>query len=198
MHTPISVGILLFNEVEVLDFAGPFEVLSLAQASTEGEKSFSVKTITQDGGLITAVGGLKVVPDFSFETAPHFDILIVPGGYGARVIETKNQVVLDWLRLRFQSVDIMASVCTGAYMLAEAGLLDGLAATTHWAHTEDFARAYPAIEVRPNVKFVDQGKVLTSGGISAGINMCFHLVKKLIGREAAVATAKAMEYDIVI
>jgi transcriptional regulator GlxA family with amidase domain len=197
MNNPISAGILLFNGVEVLDFAGPYEALSLAQ-SGDGEKAFLVKTVSQDGGIVAATGGLHVLPDLSFGNAPRFDILIVPGGYGARVNEFKNKVLHDWLRDQFQQVEIMASVCTGAFLLAQAGLLDGLAATTHRAHTDDFIRYYPCVEVRPGVKFVDQGKVITSGGVSAGINMCFHIVKRLIGREAAMTAAKRMEYDITL
>jgi transcriptional regulator GlxA family with amidase domain len=193
----LKVGILLFNDVEVLDFAGPFEVFSLAE-KPRGQKVFEVRTVSQQGAVITACGGLRVLPDCSFETAPRFDILIVPGGVGARATEVHNPAVIEWIKAQAQSVQLLASVCTGAFLLAEAGLLNGLAATTHWAHTEDLAAAYPAIEVRPGVKFVDQGKIITSGGISSGINMSLYFLRKLLGRDAALAIAKAMEYEVVL
>jgi transcriptional regulator GlxA family with amidase domain len=195
MHNPISVGILLFNDVEVLDFAGPFEVLSLAQAGVGGPKFFSVKTVSQTGGMISACNGLKVQPDYSFENAPHFDIVVVPGGYGARAVEVKNKAVVEWLKERFKTVEIMASVCTGAFLLAEAGVLDGIECTTHWMRTEEFREKYPAVKVRVGERYVDAEKIVTSAGVSAGIDMSLHLVERLVGRAAAGGTAKGMEYD---
>jgi transcriptional regulator GlxA family with amidase domain len=198
MNRPISVGILLFNEIEVLDFAGPFEVFSLATLPGTEERAFHVSTVSQHGNLIKAYNDLQVQPEYSFETAPPFDILVVPGGYGARVLELHNQELLCWIKSCYETVELLASVCTGAFLLAEAGLLEGRAATTHWGSADQFEKDYPQVEVRHDVKFVDQGKVITSGGISAGINMSFYIVRKLIGRESAIATAKRMEYDIVI
>ena len=197
MQYPISLGILLFDGVEVLDFAGPFEVFSLAELG-RGGKAFDVKTVSQTGALVNAANGLKVQPDLSFETAPPFEVLIVPGGYGARVVEVNNPALLGWLAAQASQARLVASVCTGAFLLARAGLLQGRAATTHWAHTNELKRAYPDLEVRPNVKFVDQGNIITAGGISAGINMSCYIVKKLVGRDEAAATARLMEYDIVI
>lgn len=197
MDNQKSVGILLFNDVEVLDFAGPFEVFALSE-KPRGTKSFNVKTVSQDGEPVITVGGLRVLPEYSFETAPRFDILIVPGGYGARAIEVNNPELIRWIGEQAETANIVASVCTGAFLLGKAGLLEGKAATTHWAHTEELQNAYPSVEVRPGVKFVDQGNVMTSGGISAGINMSLYIVKKLLGREAASGVAKAMECDVVI
>lgn len=197
MQYPISLGILLFDGVEVLDFAGPFEVFSLAETSRR-DKAFAVTTVSETGAPIKAANGLVVHPDVSFENAPAFDVLVVPGGYGARVVEVNNRVLLDWLAVQATQVDLLASVCTGAFLLARAGLLQDKAVTTHWAHTNELKRAYPELEVRPNVKFVDQGKVITAGGISAGINMSFYIVRKLVGRDEAIAAARLMEYDIVI
>jgi transcriptional regulator GlxA family with amidase domain len=195
LDNPISVGILLFNDIEVLDFAGPFEVFSLAQASRESPKAFAVRTVSQTGGLITACNGLKVQPDFSFETAPAFDILIVPGGYGARAVEVKNQAVIEWIRERAQAAEILASVCTGAFLLAEAGLLDGLNCTTHWMSTGELAAKYPSVKMKTGVRFVDEGKFVTAAGISAGIDMSLHIVGRLLGRGAAIGVAKGMEYE---
>ncbi|RAP26343.1 hypothetical protein C2W64_02018 [Brevibacillus laterosporus] len=191
-----TVGILLFDDVEVLDFAGPFEVFAVTGQDTSFSP-FHVKTVSQDGKMIAARNGLKVQPDYSFENAPAFDILIVPGGPGSRK-EMYNKNMLKWLQERMKTVDIMASVCTGALILAEAELLNGKTVTTHWNSYDRLEKDYPNLKVKRDVKFVDEGKIVTSGGISAGINMSFHLVKRLLGKETAEHTAKLMEYDIVI
>ncbi|WP_233882539.1 DJ-1/PfpI family protein [Brevibacillus laterosporus] len=191
-----TVGILLYNDVEVLDFAGPFEVFAVTEQDTSG-KPFHVKTVSEDGKMITARNGLKVQPDYSFDNAPAFDILIVPGGPGSRT-EMYNKHIIKWVQERMKTVDIMASVCTGALILAEAELLNGKTVTTHWNSYDRLEKDYPKLKVKRDVKFVDEGKIVTSGGISAGINMSFHLVKRLLGKETAEQTAKRMEYDIVI
>lgn len=194
--TTYKVGIFLFNEVEVLDFAGPFEVFSLAESNETKEKFFDVSTVSEQGKLIRARNGLQIIPDYSFNNYPDFDIVIIPGGYGAEEIEIDNEVVIQWIKQQYEKVMLLASVCTGAFLLGKAGLLDGLHATTHWMDLERFASRFPAIEVQRNVKFVDESKIITSGGISAGINMSFHLVSKICGHQVAVMTAKRMEYDI--
>ena len=192
----MKVGIVIFNEVEVLDFAGPYEVFSLA--SKGNEKIFEVKTISETGKLISARNGLKVLPDFSYQNEPIFDLLIVPGGYGAEEIEIKNPVMIEWLKSQQNKVEILASVCTGALLLAEAGILDNKRATTHWMDYDRLEKEYPKVEVVRGVKFVDEGHILTSGGISAGINMSFHIIKRLFGAEVVKDLAKRMEYDIEI
>ncbi|HDX9621071.1 TPA: DJ-1/PfpI family protein [Bacillus anthracis] len=189
-----SVGIFLFNEVEVLDFAGPFEVFSVTEVKEE--KPFTVYTVSQNGEMITARNGLKVKPDYSIEDLPPVDILIIPGGKGARENEVKNDIIINWVRQQMKEVKLMTSVCTGALLLAKAGLLEGLKATTHWASIQTFKKDFPNVEVMENVKFVDEGHIITSAGISAGINMSFHIVKNLLGVEIAEETAKNMEYDI--
>ncbi|HDR4898362.1 DJ-1/PfpI family protein [Bacillus cereus] len=189
-----SVGIFLFNEVEVLDFAGPFEVFSITKVHEE--KPFTVYTVSQNGEMITARNGLKVKPDYSIEDLPPVDILIIPGGKGARENEVQNDIIINWIRQQMKEVKLITSVCTGALLLAKAGLLDGLKATTHWASIQTFKKDFPNVEVMENVKFVDEGHIITSAGISAGINMSFHIVKNLLGVEIAEETAKSMEYDI--
>ena len=191
-----DVGILLFNEVEVLDFVGPFEVFSIATYSKCSEKPFRVHTVAQTKDLIKARNGLKIQPDYDFNDAPQFDILIIPGGYGAEEIEIHKPKVINWIKNNMNNVNIMASVCTGAFLLAEAGLLDGKQATTHWMDLDRLEKEYTKVNVQRNVKFVDEFPIITSGGISAGINMSFYIIKKLIGEEIANATAKRMEYDI--
>ncbi|MGH1041003.1 AraC family transcriptional regulator [Bacillus wiedmannii] len=189
-----SVGIFLFDDVEVLDFAGPFEVFSVTEVHEE--KAFTVYTVSQNGEMITARNGLKVKPDYSIENLPPVDILIIPGGLGVRENEVKNDIIINWVRQQMKEVKLMTSVCTGALLLAKAGLLEGLKATTHWASIQTFKNDFPNVEVMENVKFVDEGHIITSAGISAGINMSFHIVKNLLGVEIVEETAKSMEYDI--
>lgn len=193
-----TVGILLFDDVEVLDFAGPFEVFSVATNRVAQHKPFAVKTISQTGKMVTARNGLKVYPDFRFGNAPHFDILVIPGGPGARETEIHNARLIEWIQARMDDVQIMSSVCTGALLLARAGLLNGKRATTHWGSYARLESEFPRVLVQRNVKFVDEGVIVTSGGISAGINMSFHIVKRLVGSEIARETARQMEYDITI
>jgi len=195
MLTQKKIGILLFNEVEVLDFTGPFEVFSIT-TNDHGEKLCLVHTVAQTKDLIKARNGLKVQPDYDFYDAPQFDILMIPGGYGAEEIEIHNLDVINWIKDRMNDVEIMASVCTGAFLLAEAGLLDGKKATTHWMDLDRLEQEYPKVNVLRNIKFIDESPIITSAGISAGINMSFHILKKLFGEEIAGFTAKRMDYDI--
>lgn len=190
-----NVGIVLFDEVETLDFAGPFEVFSLAANGADGAELFTTGIAAQTKRIITARNGLKILPDYDFEDAPRFDVLIVPGGYGAREIEIRNPEMIRWIKKRMDEVEIMASVCTGAFLLAEAGVLRGRPATTHHLQTDRLEREYPEIDVQRNVKFVDAFPVVTSGGISAGIDMSLYIVRKLAGEDAARAVAERMEYD---
>ena len=191
-----KIGILLFNEVEVMDFAGPFEVFSITENEVGKEKAFEVHTIARKKELIIARNGLKIQPDYDFHDAPQFDILFIPGGYGAEEIEIHNQETIDWIKSSFTRVQMMASVCTGAFLLAKAGLLDGRQATTHWMDLDRLEEHYPQVRVIRDIKFVDAFPIITSGGISAGINMSFYIVKKLLGLKVAKITAKRMEYDI--
>lgn len=192
---PYNIGILLFNEVEVLDFAGPFEVFSLAEHPATQEKAFKVHTISQNGQIIHARNGLQVLAEYSFNNHPNLDYLIIPGGYGAEAIEIHNKAVIDWLTSQSKEVKMIASVCTGAFLLAEAGILENKKATTHWMDIERLEADYPEIAVQRNQKYVDEGKVITSGGISAGIHMSLYLVSKIISKQVAIDTAKRMEYD---
>lgn len=201
MNQQWKVGIVLFDDVEVLDFAGPFEVLSVTtypdqNPDTTALKPFQVHTVSEHGNMITARNGLRVVPDFSFCNAPHFDLVIVPGGLGARKREIHNPHMIKWIQDRMPTVKFMTSVCTGALLLAEAGLLNGKRATTHWASYELLADKYPEVEVVRDVKYIADGSIVSSGGISAGIHMAFYLVQQLLGTEVARTTAKNMEYDI--
>ena len=193
-----TVGILLFNEVEVLDFAGPFEVFSLAENETS-DKHFNVITIAEHQAPISARNGLQVIPDYSFATHPDIDVLVVPGGYGAEKVEINNPVVIDWIIHQAKVTELMLSVCTGALLLAKAGLLAGKSATTHWMDLDNLA-SYPDVEVIAHTRYVDASddtnKLVTSAGISAGIHASLYCVEKLIDRKTAHMTAHRMEFEI--
>ena len=191
------IGIYLYPDVEVLDFAGPFEVFKTAnrvalRLRPNQEPPFAVTTIARGAGLVLARGGLPVQPDVTLDTTPLPDVLIVPGGVVDN--ELADERLMDWLRSAATHAQIMASVCTGAFILAKAGLLNDRPITTHWEDIPDLRRMFPALDVRENVRWVDDGDVVTAAGISAGIDMSLHLVARLAGQELAERTARQMEY----
>jgi transcriptional regulator GlxA family with amidase domain len=183
------VGVVLFNQVEVLDFAGPYEVFTGA-AGPGGKALFRTHTLAARRE-ITCRGGLKVLPDYLFGKAPGLDILLVPGGPGARA-KRGNKPVMAFLAERADTPCQIASVCTGAFLLARAGLLDGRKATTHWARRQDLARDFPRVEV-VRERVVDQGKVVTAAGVAAGIDLALFLVEKYYGPEARRREARRLE-----
>ena len=192
-----NVGILIFDEVEVLDFCGPFEVFSVARPvhkNSDEQKLFTVVTIAEKDRIIHCRGNLLVQPHYTIENHPSLDILVVPGGQGTRR-ERHNQRILDWIAQQVQQIKLLTSVCTGAFLLAERGLLDQHRATTHWASINWMRETYPAIEMLDNMRVVDEGHIITSAGISAGIDMSLHVVARLHGMAVAEWTARRMEYD---
>ncbi|MEA2586568.1 MAG: hypothetical protein QOF33_4653 [Thermomicrobiales bacterium] len=195
---PMTVGILIYDEVEVLDFCGPFEVFASASATGEAPRDerrlFTVLTIAEENRTIHCRGGLLVQPHHTLADHPPLDILVVPGGYGTRR-ELSNPVVLDWIAAQDKQTSLTASVCTGAFLLAADGLLDGKRATTHWASIDWLREHYPAIDVRADERVVDEGHIVTSAGVSAGIDMALHVVARLHGHAIAADTARGMEYD---
>jgi len=186
-----NVAILIFPEVEVLDFAGPFEVFAVT--GELNADTFHTFTVAETPGSVRARNGLKLVPDFTLENAPAPQILIVPGGAGTRPL-LKKPAVLEWVRQRARRAEIVASVCTGALVLAQAGLLHNLRATTHYENFADLAALAPNTEVVEDVRFTDNGQVLTAAGISAGIDLSLHIVSRLLGESIATKTARYMEY----
>lgn len=192
-----TVGILIFDDVEVLDFCGPFEVFSVARPSgvTDDDQAlFRAVTIAEEDRIINCRGGLLVQPHYTIANHPELDIVVVPGGQGTRR-ERYNKTLLDWITLQDSKIDLLTSVCTGALLLAEAGKLDGRKATTHWASVEVMRDTYQEIDMQGDQRFVDEGRVITSAGISAGIDMSLHIVERLHGRETAEWTARRMEYN---
>ncbi len=186
-----NVAILIFPEVEVLDFAGPFEVFAVTNELNAD--TFHTFTVAEAPGSVRARNGLKVVPDFTLESAPMPQILVVPGGAGTRPL-LKKPAVLEWLRQRARRAEVVASVCTGSLVLAQAGLLNNLRATTHCENFAELAALAPNTDVIQDVRFTDNGQVLTAAGISAGIDLSLHIVSRLLGESVATRTARYMEY----
>ena len=191
------VGIVIFPDVEVLDFCGPFEVFSTTRLEEprrrEDLSPYEVVLVAEACDVLVASGGLKVVPDFTLEDCPALDVLVVPGGWGTRE-QAGNRRLLDWIRARSGGVEILASVCTGSMLLAEAGLLDGRPATTHHGSLDRMRAMFPAVAVVEDRRVVEDGAVLTSAGISAGIDMALRVVARHHGEVTAHATARHMEY----
>ena len=188
-----TVGILLFDEAEVLDFAGPFEVFSVCGRRSQLDP-FHVVTVSERGQAITARNGLVVAPRHSFANCPHLDIVLVPGGFGTRR-EMRNPVVLEWVASRARSCEYLLSVCTGSLILGSAGLLDGQRTTTHHMAFPELRAAAPGASIHEGARIVDNGTLLCSSGVSAGIDMSLYLVSRLHGDDVARETARYMEYE---
>ncbi|HEX4208288.1 MAG TPA: DJ-1/PfpI family protein [Ktedonobacteraceae bacterium] len=189
-----NVAILLFDDVEVLDFCGPFEVFGVAGLRDSGERPFRVYTVAEQAGPVTARNGLSVNPTWTLANCPASDILLIPGGQGTRR-EIDNPVLIDWVKAQAGRVDLLLSVCTGALLLAKASLLEGLSATTHREAVEELRALAPNTRLCPSERYVDNGKIILSAGISAGIDMSLYVVAKLLGNEQAAETAYHMQYD---
>jgi transcriptional regulator GlxA family with amidase domain len=189
----MNVGIYIYDNAEVLDFSGPFEVFSTASRLTLPAGFFNVFLIGETGQPVFARGGYSINPAYGFLDAPDIDLLIVVGGVHLQEMQKRN--VLDWIALKANSAKLVASVCTGAFLLAEAGVLKQHNVTTHWEDISDLRAGYPNLQVHESRRWVDEGDIITSGGISAGIDMSLHIVSKLHSIELAEKTAKQMEFD---
>ena len=194
-----TVGIYLYNNMEVLDFAVPFEVFSTAQRlySLQGEgpsdKLFEVIITAEKQSEIIARGGLKVMPMYGIDYHPHIDVLIIPGGVVTAQMNKQN--ILSWIRSTSERANITASIGTGVFILAAAGLVEEMEVTTHWEDIEELKKAYPDLIIKENVRWVDNGHILTSAGISAGIDMSLYLVSRVAGMDHAKLTARQLEYN---
>jgi len=188
-----NVAILIFDEVEVLDFCGPFEVFSVT-GRAKAQASFNVYTVAENLRAVIARNQLSVNPRYDFTNCPAPDLLVVPGGWGTRQ-QMNHPPIIDWIKQTAANAELVLSVCTGALLLAKAGLLEGLSATTHHGAIELLRQTAPNTKVVTDRRFVDNGKIILSAGISAGIDMSLHVVARLFGEPEAVATAKYMEYD---
>ena len=186
----MDIGIYIYNQAEVLDFSGPFEVFSVANRLAN--LGWNIWLVAEEKSLVEARGVFQVKPHYSIQNVPELDVLIVVGGVHSD--ELRKMEVINWIRKTAEKTQITASVCTGAFLLAEAGLLDGLEVTTHWEDIPDLQRNYPNLQVRKGIRWIDQGKLFTAAGISAGIDMSLELVARLAGAELAERTARQMEY----
>ena len=192
-----QVGIVVYEEVEVLDFCGPFEVFSVTRLNEEKRREepspFNAFLVAETKSSVVATGGMKVVPDHDLDSCPHLDILLVPGGWGFRH-QMNNERLLKWIADRSRQVETLTSVCTGALLLGKAGLLDGKRATTHWRFLESMQELFPKVTVEKRLHFVEEGALFSSAGISAGIDMSLRVVARYYGGAVARATARHMEY----
>lgn len=187
-----NVAILLFDDVEVLDFAGPFEVFSVTD-ELSGYQRLNVYTVGLENKPVVTRNGLSVTPRFTLDSAPKTDILIIPGGEGARQVLGQEEIISWILSAATTSVKVL-SVCSGALILAKAGLLKGLKATTHHQIFDTLESLAPETTLLRGQRFVDNGKIITSAGISAGIDMSLHVIEQLYGAEVADQTCEYMEY----
>lgn len=189
-----NVAILIFDEVEVLDFCGPFEVFGVTGQRRTDPRPFRVYTVAEKAGAVSARNGLSVNPNFTIADCPQPDILLVPGGRGTRR-EIHNEALVNWVKEQAGRVELLLSVCTGALILAKAGLLTGLSATTHFLAFDELSALAPATTLCPDQRYVDNGRIILSAGISAGIDMSLYVVGKLLGSEQADETARYMQYE---
>ncbi|WP_419677654.1 DJ-1/PfpI family protein [Aliarcobacter lanthieri] len=191
------VGIFVFHDIEVLDFCGPFEVLSVTRLDeikrAETLSPFDIKLISIKKEVIFTKGNMKIIPDFDFEDCPKLDILIVPGGMGTRKL-MYDEKVLDFLKQKSKEVELLSSVCTGSLILANAKLLEGVQATTHWKSLQRMEEEFKNVKVCRDKHFIEDKNIISSAGISAGIDMALYIVKKYFGEKVSRATAKHMEY----
>lgn len=195
----LTIGIFLFDEVEVMDFAGLFEVFSTAarlRRRAGAPAPFRVLPIGRSPGLVSARGGLQVRPHHGLGEHPKLDVLVIPGGDVSAVL--RDERVIAWIADSAATARLTAAVCTGAFLLGAAGLLDGKRATTHWEDLEALRSTFPRVRVEERmedgVRWVDEGDVITSAGISAGMDMSLHIVRRLLGAELASATSRQMDY----
>jgi len=190
-----NVAVLIFDDVEVLDFAGPFEVFGVSRTADDPSQSlFNVYTVAESAGSVKARNGLSVNPNYTIADCPPPDLLLVPGGQGTRR-EIHNDTLVNWIKTQAERVELMLSVCTGSFLLAKAGLLDGLKATTFHTTFDMLAELAPTAELCPGERYVDNGHLIMSAGISAGIDMSLYVVGKLHGDAQSERTAHYMEYE---
>jgi len=189
----INIGIYIYDQAEVLDFSGPFEVFSTASRVCHSGEPFNVFLVSETGDTVTARAGYSVNPGFSFSNHPHIDVLVVAGGVYTE--EMLKKQVVRWISEQAKTAKLVASVCSGAFLLAEAQVLTIENVTTHWEDIPDLRARYPGLTIHEDKRWVDDGRIITSGGISAGIDMSLHLVSRLHDLELAEQTARQIEFD---
>ena len=197
-----NLAIYIFDDVEVLDFAGPFEVFSVCGRNSGGIVPFNVYTVAEKT-LVRARNNLVITPTFQLTNCPKPDIFLIPGGggyhadgtpFGSRK-EMDNHSLLEWIKEQHKTSELVLSVCTGSLVLAKAGLLHGLSATTHYQAVEKMREIAPDTKILPEERWVDNGRIILSAGVSAGIDMSLYVISKLLGKTVADETARYMQYD---
>lgn len=187
------ISILIFNEVEVLDFSGPFEVFHTAKSYCEGPAPI-VELVSPTSEAIKTIGGMQIQATTSLDRCLHTDLLVIPGGAGTRALLHQPRII-DWITQRARQATLTLSVCTGALLLAKAGLLNRLAITTHHSALSELKKLTPTSDVRANRRYIDNGDIITAAGISAGIDASLHTVGRIYCPETAHQVAQHMEYD---
>ncbi len=192
-----TVGILIYPDVDVLDFCGLFEVLATTrldeETRRESDSPIHQLLISESGEVVVTSGGMRILPDVDFSSCPRLDMLLVPGGHGIRALMHQPEY-LDWLRNMAPQLDRLASVGTGSLLLGEAGLLVGKTATTHFRSVDFFRERFPRTSLRPELPMVVDGNITTANSIRAGIDMALYLVAKTYGETIAREAARQMEY----
>lgn len=188
-----NVAVFIFNGVQIVDYAAPYEVF--------GQARTNVFTVAEKPDAITTAMGTKVIPSYTFADCPHVDVLVTPGGGGSHAgdgavgDQMNNPKAIAWIQQKAAESSLVLSVCNGAFLLAKAGLLDGLEATTFYGLIDDLRTAAPKTKIVRNRRFVDNGKIITSAGLTSGIDASLHVVERLFGRDRALSTALHMEYN---
>jgi transcriptional regulator GlxA family with amidase domain len=191
----MSIGLYAFTGMEMLDFAGPYQVFTTANriAAPDGQDLFSTVVIGSDLGPVAVRGGATVLPQTTIATHPPLTCLILPGGMPAVDAQIDRGDIVEWVAAQAATVPVVASVCTGAFLLAQTGLLSGLEATTHLEHLDHLRQRFPSINVVAKRRWVDTGQFVTAAGLAAGIDMALHLVERLVSHDLSVETARRLE-----
>lgn len=193
IDTPRQIGILLFDDLEELDAVGPWEVLAYWTAN-HPEDGYAVSLLSERGAAVRCAKGMVLQAHGSYLGGPKLDVLVHPGGRGTRPL-LRNEAYLTWIRQQRERVRLMTSVCTGSLVFAAAGLLRERPATTHWRSLTELAQLDPTIRVEAAPRYVDDGDLITSAGVSAGIDMALHLVRRLAGEDRAREIRREIQYD---
>jgi transcriptional regulator GlxA family with amidase domain len=192
LPAPLAVGVLLYDDVQPLDVAGPIDALSAASAQLAGGRGYAIHTLGIHGSAVAAENGLRFQPDLTLEAAPPLDTLIIPGGKGARTTLSRDQRICGWLRERAGDTRRVVSICTGVFALAGAGLLDGKRATTHWDHADELRRRFPRVKLDVDSLYLRDGRFYSSGGLTAGMDLTLSLISADFGAGIALAVARQL------
>jgi transcriptional regulator GlxA family with amidase domain len=188
----INIGVYIYENAEILDFSGPYQVFSTASRFLKKKEKINIFLVSEENKVIKARGGFNIFANYSFADCPNIDVLIISGGVHKNEMKKKN--VLNWIKEKSSKALITSSVCTGAFLLAKAKVIKKQDVTTHWEDIKDLRESFPKLNVLKNRRWVEDENIITSGGISAGIDMSLYLVSKLYDEQLAITTAEQMEF----